>query len=141
MDTIDQVPLLEALDEDIDGLEEALAPLTKGTLVDAASRLPLLDKAQLYVLVTYAVETILFSHLRLNGINAKEHAVFSELTRVKQYFEKIQNVENAGSKRESLSVDKAAARRIVRHALVSNLSVLLVTSTGKFAPSGSGALL
>lgn len=60
MDAIDLVPLLEALDEDIDGLEEALVPLTKGTLVDAASRLPLLDKAQLFVLVTYAIETILF---------------------------------------------------------------------------------
>lgn len=60
MDTVDLVTLLEALDDDIDGLEEALGPVTKGALTDTASRLPLLDKAQLYVLITYAIETILY---------------------------------------------------------------------------------
>ncbi|KAI4157400.1 MAG: hypothetical protein L6R39_000682 [Caloplaca ligustica] len=122
MDTVDLVTLLEALDDDIDGLEEALGPVTKGALTDTASRLPLLDKAQLYVLITYAIETILarFSYLRLNGINAKEHEVFKELTRVKQYFEKIKNAENAGSSRQNLSLDKAAAGRIIKHALDGN---------------------
>ncbi|KAL8733610.1 MAG: hypothetical protein Q9166_002019 [cf. Caloplaca sp. 2 TL-2023] len=117
MDTNDLIPLLEVLDDDIDELEESLAPLTKHALVDSASRLPLLDKAQLYILVTYAIESILFSYLRLSGINAKEHAVFRELTRVKQYFEKVENVEKIGSKRENLSLDKAAAGRIIKHAL------------------------
>lgn len=64
MDVVDLVPLLEALDDNIDALEAALAPLTKGALADAASRLPLLDKAQLYVLVTYAIETVLFCQSR-----------------------------------------------------------------------------
>ncbi|KAI4123650.1 MAG: hypothetical protein LQ338_005166 [Usnochroma carphineum] len=127
MEATDLVPLLEALDDDIDGLEGALAPLTKTALTDAASRLPLLDQAQLYVLVTYAIETILFSYLRLNGINAKEHAVFKELTRVKQYFEKIKNVENSGFKRGPLSLDKAAAGRILKHALNGNQQHALKT--------------
>ncbi|KAI4175102.1 MAG: hypothetical protein LQ343_001863 [Gyalolechia ehrenbergii] len=117
MDTTELISLLELLDDDIDGLEAALAPLTEHALPDMASRLPLLDKAQLYVLVTYAIENILFSYLRLNGINAKEHAVFRELTRVKQYFEKIKSVENAGSKRENLSLDNSAAQRMIKHAL------------------------
>ena len=60
MDTTDLVPFLDSLDDDIDGLEVALAPLTKFALTDVASKLPLLDKAQLFVLVTYAIETILF---------------------------------------------------------------------------------
>ncbi|KAI4186935.1 MAG: hypothetical protein L6R41_003130 [Letrouitia leprolyta] len=119
MDSFDLISLLESLDDDIDGLVAALAPLTRQPLADLASRLPLLDKAQLYVLVTYAIENLLFSYLRLNGINAKEHAVFRELTRVKQYFEKIKVVENAGCKRENLSLDKSAAQRMIKHALVS----------------------
>lgn len=69
MEATDLVPLLEALDDDIDGLEGALAPLTKTALTDAASRLPLLDQAQLYVLVTYAIETILFCQSFPNCIN------------------------------------------------------------------------
>ncbi|KAI4264590.1 MAG: hypothetical protein L6R42_000294 [Xanthoria sp. 1 TBL-2021] len=120
MDTTDLLSLLEILDDDIDELEETLAPVTKHALGDAASKLPLLDKAQLYILVTYAIESILFSYLRLNGIDAREHAVFRELTRVKQYFQKVEDVEKMGSRRENLSLDKAAAGRIIKHALGNN---------------------
>ncbi|KAI4236480.1 MAG: hypothetical protein LQ349_002531 [Xanthoria aureola] len=120
MDTTNLLPLLEILDDDIDELEETLAPVTQHALGDAASKLPLLDKAQLYILVTYAIESILFSYLRLNGIDAREHAVFRELTRVKQYFQKVEDVEKMGSRRENLSLDKAAAGRIIKHALGNN---------------------
>lgn len=60
-------------------------------------------------------ESIAF--LRLNGVNAKEHPVFRELTRLKQYFEKIKIAENGEVKRE-LSLNKPAAGRIIKHALV-----------------------
>lgn len=60
MDTTNLMSLLEILDDDIDELEETLAPVIKHALGDAASKLPLLDKAQLYILVTYAIESILF---------------------------------------------------------------------------------
>lgn len=60
MEIIDLVPLVESLDDNIDDLEEALEPLLNSALSDTAGKLPLLDKAQLYVLVTYAIESILF---------------------------------------------------------------------------------
>lgn len=60
MENIDLVPLIESLDDNIDDLEEALEPLLKSALSDTAGKLPLLDKAQLYVLVTYAIESVLF---------------------------------------------------------------------------------
>lgn len=134
MDAADIAPLLGQLDDNIDDLEDALAPLIKGALSDTTARLPLLDKAKLYVLVTYAIESILFcgyrlnyfpiswltlaAYLRLNGVNAKDHPVFRELTRVKQYFEKINNAEFGDAKRENFKLDKPAAGRIVKHALV-----------------------
>jgi hypothetical protein len=52
--------LLEQLDDEIDDLEEAISPLIKKPLSESASKLPLLDKAKLYVLVTYAIESMLF---------------------------------------------------------------------------------
>lgn len=52
--------LLEQLDDEVDDLEEALAPILEAGLADTASKLPLLDKAKLYVLITYAVESMLF---------------------------------------------------------------------------------
>jgi exosome complex protein LRP1 len=56
----------------------------------------------------------------LHGVKAREHPVFTELTRVKQYFEKIKLVEHPAGKRENLSVDKGAAARMIKAGLVSN---------------------
>ncbi|OCL02765.1 hypothetical protein AOQ84DRAFT_273104, partial [Glonium stellatum] len=119
MDTVDLHPLLEQAEENIDDLEEALAPLLNTPLSDISSKLPLLDKAKLHVISTYAIESILFSYLLLNGENAKEHAVFTELTRLKQYFEKIKQAETGPLKRD-LSLDKQAAGRFIKHALSGN---------------------
>ena len=60
METTDLEPLIDSLEDNIDDLEEALEPLLKSALSDIAGKLPLLDKAQLFVLVTYAIESILF---------------------------------------------------------------------------------
>ncbi|EKG11717.1 Sas10/Utp3/C1D [Macrophomina phaseolina MS6] len=119
MDTVDLQPQVEALADNIDDLEEALGPLLRTALSSHASKLPLLDKAKLYTLVTYAIESILFSYLSLNGVKAKEHAVFTELTRVRQYFQKIKQVEEAPIK-PNQSLDKAAANRFIRAGLAGN---------------------
>ena len=60
METTNLLPLIELLEDSIEDLEEALAPLLKGPLSESAGKLPLLDKAQVYVLVTYAIESVLF---------------------------------------------------------------------------------
>lgn len=60
---------------------------------------------------------IVIAYLRLNGVNAKEHPVFRELTRVKQYFEKINATESTGNK-PNVTLDKPAAGRFIKHALV-----------------------
>ena len=138
MDISELVPYIETLEDKIDDLEDALEPILSGSLTETAGRLPLLDKAQLYVLVTYAIESILFcrfclhwsyeiinwhgeAYLRLNGINAKEHPVFRELTRVKQYFEKVKKAEAAGESVTPVAqLDRAAAGRFIKHGLVSS---------------------
>ncbi|KAL1634596.1 hypothetical protein SLS56_002290 [Neofusicoccum ribis] len=119
MDTTDLHPQVEALADNIDDLEEALGPLLQTALSAHASKLPLLDKAKLYTLVTYAIESILFSYLSLNGVKAKEHAVFTELVRVRQYFQKIKQVEDAPI-RPNQTLDKAAATRFIKAGLAGN---------------------
>lgn len=52
--------LIETLDDNIDDLEEIFSPLLKTALSDTVQKLPLLDKAQFYVLLTYSIESILF---------------------------------------------------------------------------------
>lgn len=59
--------------------------------------------------------------LKLNGVDAKEHAVFQELARVKHYFEKIKSAETSGPAKRKL--DGAAATRFISRALVSHSSI------------------
>jgi len=121
MDSSKVLSLLEQLDDEIDDLEESLEPLLKQALSDTSSKLPLLDKAKLFVLVTYAIESMLFSYLRLNGVKAREHPVFLELTRVKQYFDKIKTTENpAPLPVRNMALDKSAAGRFVKAGLTGN---------------------
>ncbi|KAI1499987.1 Sas10/Utp3/C1D family-domain-containing protein [Biscogniauxia marginata] len=121
MDPANILPQLERLDDELDDLEEALQPLLHN-ISDAASKLPLLDKAKLYVLATYSIESMLFSALRLNSVQAKEHPIFKELTRVRQYFEKIKNIENPPPKPEK-TLNTEAAIRFIRSDLADNKEV------------------
>jgi exosome complex protein LRP1 len=118
MDT-DLRPLVDTLASNLDDAEESLASLINTALSTSTSKLPLLDKAKLYTLVTYAIESLLFSYLRLNGLDAKTHPVFAELTRVKQYFEKIKTAETSHVKRNA-TLDKAAAGRFIKQGLAGN---------------------
>jgi exosome complex protein LRP1 len=51
---------LDAVDDRLDELSTALEPLLSKTVADHATSLPVADKARLYVLTTYAVESLLF---------------------------------------------------------------------------------
>ncbi|EOO01674.1 putative exosome-associated family protein [Phaeoacremonium minimum UCRPA7] len=121
MDVTNITPQLDHLETDLDQLEDALKPLL-GNLGDIAGKLPLLDKAKLYVLATYSIESLLFSALRLSEVDAKNHAVFKELTRVRQYFEKIKKIETPEAERET-TVDKQAAIRFLKADLADNAEV------------------
>ncbi|EKV16625.1 Exosome-associated family protein [Penicillium digitatum] len=119
MDPTYLLPLLEQLDDNVDDLEDVLQPLLARTILKSSNKLPVMDKAKLHVLITYTLESLIFSYLRLHGVNAKQHPVFRELTRVKQYFEKIKVLETEPEERP-MTLDKAAAGRFIKHGLSGN---------------------
>ena len=115
-------PLLTDLSTEIDTLTKTLTPLLSHPLSLLTAKLPLLDQAKLYALATYAIESLLFSSLRLSGVDAKAHPVFQELGRVKEYFGKIRVAEGggAGARRGGGRIDKEAAGRFIRAGLAGN---------------------
>ncbi|KAF3482333.1 uncharacterized protein GIQ15_05092 [Arthroderma uncinatum] len=119
METADLTPLLEQLEDNIDEIEEALEPLLEHGLAATAQKLPLMEKAKLHILLTYSIESLIFSYLRLNDVDAKEHPVFKELIRVRQYHEKIKTLEAPPEKR-TMTLDKQAAGRFIKHGLAGN---------------------
>lgn len=58
--------------------------------------------------------------------------MFRELTRVKQYFEKIKALETEPEKR-TMTLDKQAAGRFIKHGLVSFVFLLLHAAPTDFA--------
>lgn len=58
-DVKDILPDLDKLDSQLDNLEDALEPLLTN-LNERASQLPLLDKAKLFSLTAYSIESLLF---------------------------------------------------------------------------------
>lgn len=120
MDNSNVHSLISTLSSDLDELETALAPLLNTPLSTLTPQLPLLDKAKLYALSTYSIESLIFNYLRLAGVDAKAHPVFAELARVKQYFDKIKKAEDPEAGKPTLRVDKEAARRFVTAGLAGN---------------------
>jgi exosome complex protein LRP1 len=114
--------LVEDLEVNIDELTATLAPLLDTQLSTTASSLPLLDKAKLYVLAAYSIESLLYSTLQASGVNAKEHAIFKELARLKGYFGKIKNVEEhaVAPAQPKSKLDVGAAARFIKHGLAGN---------------------
>ncbi|KAJ5110911.1 hypothetical protein N7532_001446 [Penicillium argentinense] len=119
MDVPDLMPLLEQLDDNVDDLEEVLQPILGQSLAKVSKNLPVMDKAKIHVLATYTLESLIFSYLRLKGVDAKQHPVFRELTRVRQYFEKIKEMEK-GPEERPMTLDKAAAGRFIKAGLAGN---------------------
>lgn len=63
MEAADLIPLLEQLDDDVDDVEEAISPLLQRSVAEMSKKLPVLDKAKLHALATYALEALIFCML------------------------------------------------------------------------------
>ncbi|KAL4721946.1 hypothetical protein ACLX1H_011138 [Fusarium chlamydosporum] len=122
-DVKDITPDLDRLDDQLDDLEEKLQPLL-GNLEGMASELPLLDKAKLFSLTAYAIESLLFSSLKLEGSDTQTAAVLTELKRIQQYFGKIKNIEAPPAEESrSTTVNQEAAARILKADLGDNKAI------------------
>lgn len=54
------LPQIEALDDSLDDLTEALSPLLTTPLEDVTNKLPVLERAKISVLAVYSIESLLF---------------------------------------------------------------------------------
>jgi hypothetical protein len=78
-----------------------------------------LDRAKLLVTLSYAIDSLLFCLLKVQGTETESHVIMRELERIKQYVGKIKAAASKGQASRS-AVDKEAAGRMVGHALSGN---------------------
>jgi exosome complex protein LRP1 len=63
-------------------------------------------------------------------VDAKQHPVFREITRVRQYFDKMKALEEPEEpEQRTMVLDKAAAGRFIKHGLVSHISLETTDTT------------
>ncbi|KAF9310163.1 hypothetical protein BG000_011711 [Podila horticola] len=103
-------------------LETIFAPLfaTPSSLSETLAKLDIEKRCQLELMIGYAVNTLAFINLKTNGTAPNTHPVMHELTRIKQYTEKLRQV-TQGNK-PNMEVDKQAAERFIKGALAANLT-------------------
>ncbi|OLL23088.1 Exosome complex protein [Neolecta irregularis DAH-3] len=123
MDPEDVSHLSDQVQIDLEKLEKIMAEFDMGpdscSLAERTSKLPLLDRAQFYITLSYAILSTLFSSLKLQGVDTSSHPILKELDRVKMYSKKIKNIEELTAGR-TLKVDQEAAGRFLKAALVGN---------------------
>jgi exosome complex protein LRP1 len=71
MEVTELISLLEDLEDNIDDLEESLEPLLAAALSATTKKLPLLDRAKLYTLLVYSIESLIFCTAFLTSIKSR----------------------------------------------------------------------
>ncbi|KAJ2803880.1 hypothetical protein H4R20_002715 [Coemansia guatemalensis] len=103
----------------VDQIQTALGPILSQPLSDILPKLTPIQRCELEALVAYAINTLYWVYLKVNGVPPKEHPVMDELQRVQRYIEKINRAKKGGSKQESraMRVDADAAGRFIQNAM------------------------
>ncbi|KAK9464656.1 hypothetical protein V1512DRAFT_189647, partial [Lipomyces arxii] len=97
----------------------SLSSITSVGLNEYVKEMSMIDKAKAHALVLYALNSAVFSALKVGGYTTVDHGVMSDISRVRTYMAKIKNAEELVTGRQ-LQVDKKAAGRFIKHALSGN---------------------
>lgn len=132
---------LRNLDNAIGHIEAKLAPILAMSRDEFVAGLTPLEKAKVDVALAYALSSLFFVLLKVNGGDPTNHEVMGQIKRVGAALQKVKAkaAQSEGSSSSSsaepaqrLRVDAEAGKRVVTHALASNS-----TSAGSSSLSSS----
>ena len=105
---------MSELHESLVDLKQSLIEFIKG--YDNLKNGPLnpLLKAKVELTKAYAINSLFWIYLTTKGIDPRDHPIKGEITRLKTYAERVQQIED---KQKAMKLDKSAAKRFVRSAL------------------------
>ncbi|KAK9333894.1 hypothetical protein V1520DRAFT_330875 [Lipomyces starkeyi] len=112
-------PLIENLEKEMGELESSLKPIIDNGVADYANDMAPIDKAKAYLLSLYALNSTIYSTLKIGEINTADHHIMIDIRRVQTYMAKIKNAEELFAGRQ-LQLDRQAAGRFIKHALSGN---------------------
>ncbi|CAB4482043.1 hypothetical protein RhiirA5_409661 [Rhizophagus irregularis] len=106
---------LSELEGGFDDVDSLLEPLLSQPLSELAPGLGPIDRARLYLLYGYTLNSLISLFLELKGQDSKIRILEEQYRRIQDCSEKINNTVNPPQ--PSLSINRDAASRFVKHAL------------------------
>ncbi|KAJ3324609.1 hypothetical protein HDV06_006502 [Boothiomyces sp. JEL0866] len=105
---------LQLVESKLTTVLQILEPLFQVPIEEHYEKLNPSQKASLLVTLAFAIDTLTFVYLKIQGVNPKSHRVKSELARCRTYFDKLSFFKK---EERTLSVNEPAAKRFVQNAL------------------------
>lgn len=101
----------------IEQIQKALGPVLQQPLADILPKLTVIQRCELEALVVYALDTLFWVYLKINGVEPKDHPLMAELQRIQRYIEKINKAKDTQTERRSMTLNKEAAHRFIQNNL------------------------
>ncbi|KAJ3259952.1 DNA-binding protein c1d [Boothiomyces macroporosus] len=105
---------LQLVESKLTTVLQVLEPLFQVPIEEHYEKLDQRQKASLLVTLAFAINTLTFVYLKIQGVNPKSHRVKAELARCKTYFDKLSFFRK---EEPTLKVDEQAAKRFIKSAL------------------------
>ncbi|KAI5450845.1 hypothetical protein NCC49_002586 [Naganishia albida] len=111
----DPLESLAEIDDDLTTLEQTLESLFAAPWQDIVAALGNMEQAKMNMIVAYGICDLIWMFLRLKGVDPDKHPVMKELDRIKTYYIKVRDAENAPKR--TTKIDVAAAGRFINAAI------------------------
>ncbi|CAG0891772.1 unnamed protein product [Darwinula stevensoni] len=105
---------LTALHRSLSSVEEALQPLMHKSREDFIRNMAPLDCAKADLVTLYAINSLFWVYLQLEGCDPREHGIKGELSRIQQA---MQRLKETTDKANMPRLDQQAAKRFIRGGL------------------------
>lgn len=106
-----------AFDERLSIIEDLFKNLSQVPLSEIQAQMSSFDKAKLDVLGAYAVNSLFWMYLRVNGEDPTEHGIKKEIEIVQSYMSRVEEVDKKLKAAPGPKLNIAAATRFLRNAL------------------------
>ena len=116
-------PAIESLDLLSDQLSLLINNERKEDFETLHSKLAVNDSVNLNLSLAYSLSSLFYSSLSLNELSSSQHPIKGEIDKVKARIERFKQLKSKGTEKTAtreLTVDQAAALRIVSKELASN---------------------
>ncbi|KAJ1644749.1 hypothetical protein J3B02_005687 [Coemansia erecta] len=112
---------IDQLDAALHQVQQSLGPILSQPLSETLPRLSAIERCELEALIVYAIDTLFWIYLKINGVPPKEHPVMNELQRVQRYIAKVNKAKGVDEKKDerTMRVDREAADRFIKNAISS----------------------